>query len=55
MAKSKKQPKKSYLFEEVLAFLQHNSDKTFNYKQLGSAMEIQSESERFSLLETLEA
>lgn len=55
MAKSKKQPKKSYLFEEVLAFLQHNSDKTFNYKQLGAAMEIQSESERFSLLETLEA
>lgn len=54
MAKSKKQPKR-FLFEEVLAFLKHNSDKSFNYKQLGAAMEIHNESERFSLLETLEA
>lgn len=54
MAKSKKQPKR-FLFEEVLAFLKHNSDKSFNYKQLGSAMEINNESERFALLETLEA
>jgi len=54
MAKSKKQPKR-FLFEEVLAFLKHNSDKSFNYKQLGAAMEINNESERFSLLETLEA
>lgn len=53
MAKSKKQPKR-YLFEEVLAFLQHNSDKAFNYKQLGSAMEIENEGDRFALLETLE-
>lgn len=53
MAKSKKQPKR-YLFEEVLAFLKHNSSKTFNYKQLGSAMEIEGESERFTLLEILE-
>ena len=54
MAKSKKQAKR-YLFEEVLAFLKHNSEKSFNYKQLGAAMEIANESERFSLLETLEA
>lgn len=53
MAKNKKQPKR-YLFEEVLAFLKHNTGKSFNYKQLGSAMEIQSESERFMLIETLE-
>ncbi len=53
MAKSKKQSKR-YLFEEVLAFLQHNSDKAFNYKQLGSAMEIDNEGDRFALLETLE-
>lgn len=55
MAKSKKKQPKRFLFEEVLAFLQHNSDKSFNYKQLGAAMEINNESERFSLLETLEA
>ncbi len=53
MAKSKKQPKR-YLFEEVLSFLKHNSDKAFNYKQVAAAMEVESESERFSLLETLE-
>jgi len=54
MVKSiKKQPKR-FLFEEVLAFLKHNSDKSFNYKQLGAAMEIDNESDRFSLLETLE-
>lgn len=55
MAKSKKkQPKKRYLFEEVLAFLKHNSEKAFNYKQLGAAMEIDNEGDRFALLETLE-
>jgi ribonuclease R len=53
MAKSKKQPKR-YLFEEVLTFLKHNSEKSFNYKQLGAAMEIDNESDRFTLLETLE-
>ena len=53
MAKSKKQPKR-YLFEEVLAFLKHNDGKSFNYKQLGAAMEIDNESDRFALLETLE-
>lgn len=53
MSKNKK-PKK-FLFEEVLAFLNHNQYKSFNYKQLGAAMEINSESERFMLIETLEA
>lgn len=55
MAKPKKKQPKRFLFEEVLAFLKHNSDKSFNYKQLGAAMEINNESERFALLETLEA
>ncbi|MCD6016941.1 MAG: ribonuclease [Bacteroidetes bacterium] len=54
MAKSKKKQPKRYLFEEVLAFLRHNSEKAFNYKQLGSAMEIDNEGDRFALLETLE-
>lgn len=54
MAKSKKKQPKRYLFEEVHAFLKHNSDKTFNYKQLGAAMEIDNEGDRFALLETLE-
>lgn len=53
MSKNKK-PKK-FLFEEVLAFLQHNDSKTFNYKQLGSAMELNNETERFMLIETLDA
>lgn len=54
MAKSKKKQPKRYLFEEVLAFLKHNDGKSFNYKQLGSAMEIDNEGGRFSLVETLE-
>lgn len=54
MAKSKKKQPKRYLFEEVLAFLKHNSEKSFNYKQLGAAMEIDNEGDRFALLETLE-
>lgn len=53
MSKNKK-PKK-FLFEEVLAFLQHNSEKSFNYKQVGAAMEINSDSERAMLIETLQA
>ncbi len=52
MSKNKK-PKR-FLFEEVLAFLQHNQSKAFNYKQLGAAMEINNEAERFMLIETLE-
>ena len=54
MAKSKKKQPKRYLFEEVLAFLKHNSEKSFNHKQLGAAMEIENEGDRFALLETLE-
>ena len=46
MAKSKKKQPKRYLFEEVLAFLKHNDGKSFNYKQLGAAMEIDNESDR---------
>jgi ribonuclease R len=53
MSRNKK-PKK-FLFEEVLAFLQHNDSKAFNYKQLGAAMELNNESERFMLIETLDA
>ena len=53
MSKNKK-PKR-FLFEEVLAFLQHNHSKSFNYKQLGAAMEINNEADRFLLIETLEA
>ena len=52
MSKNKKA--KRYLFEEVLDFLKHNSSKTFNYKQLGAAMEINTDGERLQLIETLE-
>ena len=51
MSKNKK-PKR-YLFEEVLDFLKHNDSKTFNYKQLGAAMEINNEGERLQLIEIL--
>ncbi len=51
MSKNKK-PKR-YLFEEVLDFLKHNAPKTFNYKQLGAAMEINTEGERDELIEIL--
>jgi len=53
MSKNKK-PKR-YLFEEVLDFLKHNDTKAFNYKQLGAAMEINSDGERLELIEVLEA
>lgn len=52
MSKNKK-PKR-YLFEEVLDFLKHNESKAFNYKQLGAAMEINTDGERLQLIETLE-
>jgi ribonuclease R len=52
MSKKKKQPKR-FLFEEVLSFLQHNAGKIFNYKQIGAAMELNSEGERLELLEVL--
>ncbi|MGE0567215.1 MAG: ribonuclease R [Bacteroidia bacterium] len=51
MSKNKKP--KSYLFEEVLAFLRHNTEKTFNYKQIGAAMELNSDSDRVQLIEVL--
>jgi ribonuclease R len=51
---SRKKPRR-YLFEEVLSFLRHNEGKTFNYKQVGAAMEINAEQEREVLLETLDA
>jgi ribonuclease R len=53
MSKNKK-PKR-YLFEEVLDFLKHNDSKTFNYKQLGAAMEINTDAERLELIEVLVA
>ncbi|MBA3664633.1 MAG: ribonuclease R [Bacteroidetes bacterium] len=53
MSKNKKPQR--YLFEEVLDFLKHNDSKTFNYKQLGAAMEINSDSERAQLIEVLES
>jgi ribonuclease R len=51
---SKRKKPQRFLFEEVLDFLKHNDSKSFNYKQLGAAMEINNESERFLLIETLE-
>lgn len=53
MSKNKK-PKR-YLFEEVLDFLKHNDTKVFNYKQLGAAMEINTDGERLELIQVLEA
>lgn len=53
MSKNKK-PKR-YLFEDVLDFLKHNDSKSFNYKQLGAAMEMSNESDRFMLIEILES
>jgi len=44
-----------YLFEDILDFLKHNGDKSFNYKQLGAAMEINDEAGRNNLNEALEA
>src|SRR3954468_24807496 len=52
MSKNKKPQR--YLFEEVLDFLKHNDSKSFNYKQLGAAMEINNDQERLQLIEVLE-
>lgn len=52
MSKNKKPQR--FLFEDVLDFLKHNADKSFNYKQLGAAMEINNEGDRLQLLEALE-
>src|SRR3954463_7784489 len=51
MSKNKK-PKR-YIIEEVLDFLKHNDSKSFNYKQLGAAMEINTDQERLVLIEAL--
>lgn len=53
MSKNKKPQR--YLFEEVLDFFKHNDDKTFNYKQLGAAMEIYTDTERLQLIEILDS
>lgn len=53
MSKNKKPQR--HLFEEVLDFLKHNADKTFNYKQLGAAMELNVDSQRVELIEILTA
>jgi len=52
MSRNKKPNK--FLFEEVLVFLQHNSEKAFNYKQIGAAMEVNTEEDRAALIETLQ-
>jgi exoribonuclease R len=54
LQKEKKKQPNCYLFEEVLAFLKHINGKSFNYKQLVAAMEIDIESDRFTLIEVLE-
>ncbi len=51
MSKNKKPQR--HLFEEVLDFLKHNADKSFNYKQLGAAMEMNVDSQRVELIEIL--
>lgn len=52
MSKNKKPQR--FLLEEVLAFLKHNADKAFNYKQLGAAMELNTDGERLQLVEVLQ-
>lgn len=52
MSKNKKPQR--FLFEDVLDFMKHNAEKSFNYKQLGAAMEINTEGERLQLIEILE-
>ncbi|MCE3229849.1 MAG: ribonuclease [Bacteroidetes bacterium] len=51
---SKKKKPQRYLFEEVFDFLKHNDSKAFNYKQLGAAMEINTDGERLQLIEILQ-
>ncbi|MBK9284854.1 MAG: ribonuclease R [Sphingobacteriaceae bacterium] len=52
---TKKKKNKRYLFEEVLDFLKHNDSKSFNYKQIGAAMELSNDSDRVELIEVLQA
>ncbi len=51
MSKNKKPQR--HFFEEVLDFLKHNADKSFNYKQLGAAMELNVDTQRAELIEIL--
>lgn len=44
--KSKKQPGKTYLFEEVLAVLKKSPGKLFNYKQVAAALGLADENQR---------
>jgi ribonuclease R len=44
--KSKNKPNKVYLFEEVLSLFKKNSGKSYNYKQISSAMGLSSEDQR---------
>lgn len=53
MSKKKNNNKKNYLFEEVLNFLKHNNSKSYNYKQIASAINLQPESDRFKVIEIL--
>ncbi len=55
LAMSRTKKPKRYLFEEVLDFLKHNDSQSFNYKQLGAAMEINNEIERIELIAVLDA
>jgi ribonuclease R len=52
--KKNKAPKKHFLFEEVFKFLSQNSGKSFNYKQIASALDLDA-SEKFNVIEVLDA
>jgi ribonuclease R len=51
----RKKRQKKYLFEQVLDVLKANAGKTLNYKQIGAALEIDNEAERFLITEVLDA
>ena len=52
--KKRKLPKKSFLFAEVLEFLKNNPGKSFNYKQISAALQLD-QSEKFKVIELLDA
>ncbi|MBC7861652.1 MAG: RNB domain-containing ribonuclease, partial [Bacteroidia bacterium] len=54
MAKKKKAPQKHFLFESVLDFLKNNPSRSYNYKQIGAALEMDQEGDRFKIIEVLE-
>ena len=51
--KKNKAPKKNFLFEEVWLFLKNHPGKSFNYKQIAAALEID-QIEKFNLIEVLD-